>query len=179
MSRTARLLAVFACLACTSLADARPWKPTPQQEAQDYALINHNKGGAAGRVIINWIAAPGFSGTIQQLFEKYVVISITHSITSPGGLTEYDDIEGVQVTDQAGHELKPVNPNDYPPTLVSILAGADATMRQSTQGRGKNKTLVFEAGAVHACDKNSGLIVLFEGEKYTWQTPFPGCTDKS
>jgi hypothetical protein len=175
MRQSLMAMAMLVALAANQSADARPWKPTPQQEAQDYATIAHNKGATGGRVVINWIAGPGFTGTLPLILEKYVVISITHTVTAPGGLQEFQDIEGVQVTDQEGRALKPVDQNDVPPTIVSILATLEATVRQSTQGKGKVKNLVFEAGAVHACLKNGGLAVTFEGEKYTWDTPIPGC----
>lgn len=156
------------------IVDARVWKPTPQQEAQDYGTIMHNKGAKDGRVSISWLASPGFPGTAQQLFEKYVVINITHVLPTGGGLPEYQDIEGVEVTDHAGNALKPVSQDQYPPNLVAVFAGAEAALKPSTQGHGKAKSLVFEAGAVRACGKNSGLVVMFEGEKYTWETPIPG-----
>ncbi|MBV9548216.1 MAG: hypothetical protein JO256_00915 [Alphaproteobacteria bacterium] len=169
------VVGLVAGLVANQTATARPWKPTPQQQTQDYSTITHNKGTPGGRVVINWIAAPAFTGSLPLILEKYVVLSVTHTVTAPGGLQEYQDIEGLQVTDQEGHALKEVDQNDIPPTIVSILAALEATVRQSTQGKGKLKNLVFEAGAVHACTKNSGLVVAFEGEKYTWDTPMPGC----
>lgn len=175
MNRSSFIVLV-ALIACSGQpGDARLWKPSPQQQAQDYGTIVHNKGSTDGRVSVTWLAPPGFSGTAQQLFEKYVVITITHVLPTGGGLPEYQDIEGVEVTDEAGNPLKPVNPDQFPPNLVSMFAGADAVLKQTTQGRGKVKNLVFEAGPVRACEKNSGLIVVFEGEKYTWDAPIPGC----
>lgn len=165
---------LMALLALAAPASARLWKPTPQQLAADYTTITHNKGGTAGRVLLQWIAAPAMTGNLQQVMEKYVVLNIIHTVVAPGGLTEWQDIEGVAVTDAAGEALKEVPSDAVPPLLVSLIAANDATLRQSTQGKAKSKILVFEAGAVHACAKG-GLVVTFEGERYTFDTPVPGC----
>ena len=175
MHKMISALGLALALFSVQTAGARVWKPTPQQQAQDYSAISHNKGATDGRVAINWLVGPAFTGNVAQMMEKYVVLTITHTITNAGGVNEYQDIEGVDVTDQAGHALKPVQTNDEPPNMVSLLAGIEASLRQSTQGKAKVKILVFEAGTVHACEKNSGLAVTFEGEKYTYETPIPGC----
>ena len=78
-------------------AAARLWKPTPEQTAMDYATITHNKG-AEGQVVIAWLASPVAAlPTVKQLLDKYVVISIAHTRQTPGGITTWDDILGVQV----------------------------------------------------------------------------------
>lgn len=169
------VLALGGVLALAMPVSARLWKPTPAQLAADYTTISHNKGGTGGRITIQWIAPPVITaGNLAQVLDKLVVISVTHTVVAPGGLPEWEDIEGVEVTDAAGQALKQVPDDAIPPTLVSLIAAADATLRQSTQGKGKSKMMVFEAGAVHACTKG-GLVVAFEGERYTFDTPIPGC----
>jgi len=111
---------LMALLALAAPASARLWKPTPQQLAADYTTITHNKGGTAGRVLLQWIAAPAMTGNLQQVMEKYVVLNIIHTVVAPGGLTEWQDIEGVAVTDAAGEALKEVPSDAIPPLLVSL-----------------------------------------------------------
>jgi hypothetical protein len=61
------------------------------------------------------------------------------------------------------------------PVIVGALAIQAAGLRQSLGAMGKAmKTFVFDAGAVHSCESGR-LSVLFAGETYTWDTPFPGC----
>ena len=164
----------LALLVLVAPADARLWKPTPQQLAMDYAAITHIKG-TEGRVIVSWMAAPLVSGpTVQPLLDRYIVISIMHARSGAGGVVTWDDIEGVQVTDGNGQALKEVTADAIPPSLVGLTASADASMRQSTQGKGKLHWGIYEAGAVNAC-RPGKLVLAYDGENYSWDTPMPGC----
>ena len=155
-------------------AAARLWKPTPEQLAQDYVTINHNKG-ADGRVVIAWMASPLLpSPVVKQLLDKYVVLSIAHTRPGPDGTLTWDDIQGVQLIDGNGQALKEVPTDSMPPTLVGLIASSDATMRQSTQGKSKVYWSVWEAGAVNACVRGK-LVVSYQGEAYSYDTPLPGC----
>src|SRR4051812_8462302 len=158
-------------------ASARLWNPTPQQLAQEYSSIAHNKGGTAGRVVIQWIASPAFTGNVQTLLDRYIVVVMSHSTIAPGGLQQFEDMGGVQVTDAAGQALTEIPRGEAPPVLIGMLAGLEANLSQTTQGKGKSKIMIFQPGTVRACDKG-GLAVLYAGEKYTFETPMPGCTPK-
>jgi hypothetical protein len=160
--------------AVLSPASARLWKPTPAQLALDYVTITHNKG-TDGRVVVGWMASPTMtSPTMKPLLDKYVVISIIHSRSQPGGLTSYDDVQGVQVTDGGGQPLKELTGDTIPPALVGIIAGAGASIRQSTQGKGKMYWGIYEAGSVNACQSGK-LQITYDGETYSYDTPLPGC----
>jgi hypothetical protein len=155
-------------------ASARLWKPTPTQLALDYLTINHNKG-AEGRVVLGWMASPTMSSpTMKPLLDKYVVISIIHTRPAPDGPVTYDDVQGVQVTDGSGQSLKELTGDAIPPALVGITAGASASFRQGTQGRGKMYWGIYEAGGVNAC-RSGKLLVTYDGETYSYDTPLPGC----
>ena len=47
-------------------------------------------------------------------------------------------------------------------------------MKQGTQGKGIVAWGVWEAGSVTACQKGK-LVVSYEGEAYSFDTPLPGC----
>jgi len=163
-----------ALLVAATPALARLWKPTPEQLALDYVTINHNKG-AEGRVMLGWMASPVIlAPTVKPLLDKYVVLSIVHTRQAPGGPVTWDDIQGVQVTDGNGQALKEVMPDAMPPALVGLIASSDATMRQSTQGKGKVYWSVWEAGSVNACQRGK-LVVTYDSEAYSFDTPMPGC----
>ena len=164
----------FLSLLTSVPANARLWNPTPQQLAQDYSTITHNKGGTAGRVVIQWIAAPAFTGNMQALLERHIVLVMTHSTVTPGGTQQFEEVGGVQVTDAAGQALTEIPRNEVPPVLIGFLASLDANLSQSTQGRARNKILLFQPVSVRACEKG-GLALLYAGEKYTFETPMPGC----
>ena len=151
---------------------ARLWKPTQQQQIADYLSISHNKGD--GGVVMVWMASPLVAGAAKPLMDKYVVLSVIRTRRGPDGATMWDDVQGVQVSDGNGNALKEVPSDQTPPLLVGMIASAEATMRQSSQGKGKVYWGVYEAGSVNACQR-SKLVVNFEGESYSYDTPLPGC----
>ncbi|HET7084517.1 MAG TPA: hypothetical protein VFI23_07095 [Rhizomicrobium sp.] len=161
-------------LAIAAPAAARLWKPAPNEIAQDYLTINHNKG-EEGRVIVSWMASPAVTTpSMKQLLDKYVVLQIVHTRPVPGGVVTWDEIQGVQVSDGAGQPLKEVISDAIPPALIGMFATSEAAMRQTTQGRGKAQWSVWETGAINACQKGK-LVVTYDGETYSFDTPIPGC----
>jgi len=174
--RIATYFLAAVCFASVVSAQARPWKPTPQQLAQDYSAVIHNKGPNGGTVRISWLAAPGFTGNLQQIMQKHVVLTLTHTMPTPGGLTSYEDTGGVQVADLAGQPLTEIPLSELPPSLVGLTAQLEASFRQSINGNAKMKILAFQPGAVHPCQKG-GLAVTYAGERYTYETPMPGCAE--
>jgi len=155
-------------------ANARLWKPTPEQVTADYVTITHNKG-AEGRVILGWMTSQMVPAVaLKQILDKYIVISLMHTRQEPGGPVTWDDIQGVQVSDGNGQPLKEVLPDARPPLLVGLIAASDATMRQNSLGKGKVYWGVWETGSVAACQKGR-LVVNYDGEAYSFDTPLPGC----
>jgi hypothetical protein len=88
----------------------------------------------------------------------------------------FDDIDTLEVRDSSDTTLTPVPRDALPPVAIAILVGFEATFRQSLGRLGDStKFFVFDAGTVHACEKG-GISVPLAGETYTWETPFPGCS---
>ena len=168
------LIPALALALLVTPAMARLWKPTPDQLAADYVTITHNKG-TEGRVIMSWMASPVISSpALKPILDKYVVLSIVRTRQAAGGPLTWDDVQGVQVSDGNGQALKEVGSDAMPPTLVGLIAASDATMRQNTQGKGKVYWGVWESGSIAACQKGR-LVVTYEGEAYSFDTPLPGC----
>jgi hypothetical protein len=172
--------AMLPCLAFCSFASSRPWKLTPNQIAADYASINHNKGNG-DFVTIGWWSAPTARPGTQliALFEKYVLISVTHSrinFNQPAAGLTFDDIKTLEARDQTGTTLSPVSRDALPPASIELLMGFEAGYRRGLGPRGTGtRFFLFDAGMVHACEKG-GISIPYDGEIYTWDTPFPGCS---
>ena len=155
-------------------AGARLGKPTPEQVTADYVTVTHNKG-TEGRVILGWMTSLMVpSVAMKQVLDKYVVVSIIHTRQAPGGPVTWDDVQGVQLSDGNGQPLKEVQTDAIPPMLVGLIAASDATMRQNSLGKGKVAWSVWEAGSIAACQKGR-LVVNYDGEAYSFDTPLPGC----
>jgi hypothetical protein len=155
-------------------ATARLWKPTQEQLTADYVAINHNKG-TDGRVLLTWMTSLMVpSVPLKQLLDKYVVVSIMRTRQVPGGPVTWDDVQGVQLSDGNGQPLKEVQPDAIPPLLVGLIAASDANIRQNSLGKGKVTWSVWESGSIAACQKGR-LVVNYDGEAYSFDTPLPGC----
>jgi putative tryptophan/tyrosine transport system substrate-binding protein len=170
----------LACIGFSSSTSSRPWKPTPPQIAADYGSITHNKQ-SGNLVTIVWHASPAAppGSQLVSILEKYVLISVIRSQMnlreSATGL-HFDDIDKLEVRDDSGNLLTPIDQDKLPPTSIGILATFEAGYRQELGPRGKGtRFFLFAAGAVHACEKG-GISVPYDGETYTWETPFPGCS---
>ena len=168
------LVSVLLATLLATPATARLWKPTPEQVTADYVTITHNKG-TEGRVILGWMTSLVVpSVALKQILDKYVVVSIMHTRQAPGGPVTWDDVQGVQLSDGNGQPLKEVQTDAVPPMLVGLIAASDATMRQNSLGKGKVSWTVWEAGSVAVCQKGR-LVVNYDGEAYSFDTPLPGC----
>jgi hypothetical protein len=163
----------------SSSASSRLWKATPAQIAGDYGTINHNKGNGDFVTII-WFASPMATAGSQlaTTFEKYAVIGVVHSHTKfnePAAGIAFDDIKTLEVRDERGNLLTPVSENELPIATLGGLAGYEAGYRRGFGPRGSGiKFFLFDAGTIRACEKG-GISIAFDGETYTWETPFPGC----
>ena len=168
------LVSVLLATLLATPATARLWKPTPEQVTADYVTITHNKG-TEGRVILGWMTSLVVpSVALKQILDKYVVVSVMHTRQAPGGPVTWDDVQGVQLSDGNGQPLKEVQTDAVPPMLVGLIAASDATMRQNSLGKGKVSWTVWEAGSVAVCQKGR-LVVNYDGEAYSFDTPLPGC----
>lgn len=174
---------VLVCVLCIdSSTQARPWKPTPQTQAQDYSSIVDNRGKGE-MVMLKWYVpavAPDAQSAQnpQALLDKYVVISLIHAHMQPGGIITFDTIDLPQVKDGKGTPLKALSGDDIPPTLAGYLVTLQGTMRQSIGAFGQGMhVFAFDGGNVHACQKG-GMSISFAGETYTYDTPIPGCPAK-
>lgn len=171
---------MVSCVALSVSALSRPWKPTPTQIASDYASIIHNKGNNEFVTIAWWAAPTTATPQLSSLFEKYILISVVHSHLKrdqDGRATElYDDIDKLEIQDGAGNVLNPVERDALPPATIGLLANFEAGYRRGIGPRGKGVSFfLFDAGSVQACGKG-GISIPLDGETYTWETPFPGCS---
>jgi PDZ domain len=172
--------AMLSCVWFSSSASSRPWKPTPTQIAADYASITHIKGNG-DVVTIGWWASPtARPGTqLVALLENYVLISVIHShqnLNQPAAGTSFDDIKTLEARGESGKALTIVPRDALPPASTGLLTAFEAGYRRGLGPRGNGvRFFLFDGGSVRACERG-GISVPFDGETYTWETPFPGCS---
>ena len=85
-------------------------------------------------------------------------------------------MKALDVHSADGHSLKPLDPNNTPPAVVKALEIAQSIYSRAFGSFGQGTHwFAFEAGSVHECTKG-GLYIDCTNEKYTFNTPIPGCT---
>ena len=157
-------------------AGARPWKPKPQNLAQDYAQILDVR--SQGEVVVLFWFVPEMAPetpAAAALLDKYVVIGVAHARSGPGGSMLFDAIDPLQVNDANGKPLTFLDGDKLPSDISDLVTAMGGTMRQSLGAMGQGmRFFVYESAGVHACSKG-GISIPYEGEGYTYDTPIPGC----
>ncbi|HKF71978.1 MAG TPA: hypothetical protein VKB68_09515 [Stellaceae bacterium] len=171
------LLGMLILIHASLPASARPWKPTPQALALDYAEIIHQRG-TRDLVIIIWLVPQMLgiaSEEARELLDQYALIGALHGHMLIGGTMSYDANSQLQAADDRGDALIPVTGDSVPPTVQGALTTWQGVLKKMIGPMGEGvQWFVFEAGRVHSCEKG-GLSISFEGETYTYETPVPGC----
>ena len=187
LRNVASVVAAAALLLLSGLypASARQWRATPDAIARDYATITDTRPNGE-LIMLMWIVprmvlpnSPGAAAAITMV-QKYVLVVAVHGhLDKATGIMTFDDVESLEVRDQAGKALTPVTKADLPPTNTAMLAALEAMFRQSIGAMGKGmKMFVFDGANVDSCKKGQ-LSVPLANETYTWDTPFPGCDQKT
>jgi hypothetical protein len=173
-------LIVFSALACVLYASvpagARPWKPTPQGLAQDYGEIVD--GRSQGEIVVLFWFVPQMvaeSPAAKAMLDKYVVIGVVHARPGPGGSMLFDAIDTLQAKDADGKPLTLLEGDKLPADASGFVTAMGGTMKQALGAMGQGmRIFVFDNGGVHSCTKG-GLLIPYDGEVYTYNTPIPGC----
>jgi hypothetical protein len=172
--------ALVALLLTVAPTQSRTWSRNPVNLAQDYSIINDNRGNGE-IVLIIWLAPPMISkGPSSQaageMLDKFIVLGVVHAHTSNDGTMTFDRISTLGAQDKTGQPLNALNVNTMPPTVVGALATIQSLFGRSLGPLGQGvQWFAFDSGTVHACTKG-GMSVPFAGETYTYDMPIPGCS---
>jgi hypothetical protein len=165
-------------LLTTAALQSRPW-PRNTPNAADYLVINDNRGGG-DFVLVFWLASPlippsATSQAARDMLDKYVVVGVVHAHTTKEATFTFDRASAPQVTGSKSEPLQLLDLAAMSPALVGSLATVKAAFSQSLGQFGKGvEWYVFATGSVSPCS-NGSMAVQFENEKYTYNTPVPGC----
>jgi len=172
-------MALVLILSLVLPAESRVWSQNPINLATDYLIINDNRGGGE-IVLVFWLAPPMLPSTAQNkatidLLEKYVVIGVAHGHFTKEGIASFDAIPTPDVRDQGGQPLSALSEVTMSPAMVGALAILQSVYSRSLGALGQGvHWFAYDGGALRACAKG-GLSVEVANEKYTYDTPVPGC----
>jgi hypothetical protein len=170
---------LFALIGAVSPAQSRIWSRNPTNLAQDYLVINDNRGHGE-LVMLIWIASPMMPNEpanqmARELLDKYVVVGVVHAHSSKEGIFTFDQVADIQVDNEDNQPLNLLDTNTTPPAIVGALATLQSVFGRALGPMGQGvHWFAFDSGSVRACTKG-GVSVSFADEKYTYDTPVPGC----
>jgi hypothetical protein len=88
----------------------------------------------------------------------------------------FDAIDPLQIKDANGKPLTLLEGDKLPSDASQLVTAMGGTMKQALGAMGQGmRIFVYDNGGVHACAKG-GLSIPYNGEVYTYDTPFPGCS---
>jgi hypothetical protein len=168
------------CVASFSAAEARKWKPKPSDLASDYVQIQDNRSNGEF-VLILWMApesidekTPG-SAEMRSVLSEFMFIGVAHGSFSPLGRFESKSVQGVNVELADGKARQPLQKESLPPTVIGMLSVLQAGIVQSLGPVGQSfQVHVFEGKDIQSCGKGRFWVV-YNGERYDYNTPIPGC----
>ena len=171
---------LLAFLSMTPPADSRTWSKNPANLAQDYMIINDNRGNG-DIVILIWLASPAMSksptsAAASELLDKYIVLGVVHAHAAKDGTMTFDKIDKLEALDGTRHPLTALSADTMPPAVVGALATMQSAFARNLGQLGTGmKWFAFDSGGIRACGRGR-LSIPFANETYTYDMPFPGCS---
>lgn len=172
-------LAAAILLGGTSAGHARRWKPTNQERAEEYLQIHHRKS-ATETVILIWLA-PSIMGSVpenetgMEVLSRYIIVLLAHAETTGLGEQKFRTPDGVMIETGRGEFRRSIPDEDLPPVVTitksligSVFAGGFGPFGPNAE------TFLFDGEGVDDCGKGA-LWVHYDGERYEYLTPIPGC----
>ena len=178
MFATAALAAAF--MGLISGAEARQWKPTKEQQVQDYLQIRYQTSDNT-IVFLQWIAPAMFPDTAEtkvarEMTSKYVIVLLGHARVTKMGQWQYATPSNVLLETVDGKFRRPLSDDEMPPTVFGFVSTLSKVIAQGLGPLGRRiVTKVYSSEGISDCGKG-GFWIRYGGERYDYQTPLPGCT---
>jgi len=105
----------------------------------------------------------------------YVVIGVAHAHTAKDGTISFDRTTTLDAANAEGNKLTLLDASTMPPTFVGAMATMQSVFNRALGQFGQGvQWFAFDGSPMQACTKGR-LSIPFAGEKYTFDTPVPGC----
>ncbi|MFQ5953926.1 MAG: hypothetical protein ACE5JZ_02560 [Kiloniellales bacterium] len=160
-------------------AEARQWKPEPQDQAVEYAQIIDRRSETE-TVVVMWLAPEILektteSRTIRSVLKIYAIIGIGHASASPAGKVEFTVPKGVLVETGEDQVRQPLDQETLPPTVSATISSLGELLAQGMGAMGQGMVwFVFDGKGLESC-REGGFRVVYADEAYDYETPIPGC----
>lgn len=158
---------------------ARQWRTTPQAEAQEYAAITDQRGPGEV-VVLLWISPQllfenAASQQAREVLSKYLVLGIAHADTGTDGSPSFRKVPRVAIEPNNAPLRESLDEAVLPPVVLGAITSFQAVVQQMLGPFGRGiRWFVFDGADVPSCGRG-GFAVPYDGVRYTYETPIPGC----
>jgi len=173
------LAAALLVAAVPGVADARPWKPTAEALALDYAQIIDQRSPNE-MVLVMWLAPEIVaddeeSDLARQILADYLVVAVVHGDISDLGQITFRKVASLDARTFGNTSLAPLDTGGLPPAVTGVISIMQGMFTQAlgAMGQGTN-WFVFDGSPVTSCG-TGGFSIPYAGEVYEYATPIPGC----
>lgn len=160
-------------------ADARQWRTTPRDMANDYVTIVDQRSDNE-LVMVAWLASrslaiPQEDTTARAIVRKNMLVMVVHGHISDLGVFTFTDPTGVQVQTSKGEVRQPIPEEAWSPVLTGVVTLMQAMFSQGMGQFGRGvKLFVFDPQGIQECQKGN-FWINYTGVQYDYKTPIPGC----
>ena len=160
-------------------AEARQWKPQPQDQALEYAQIIDRRSERE-TVIVMWLAPEILektteSRTFRSILKLYTIIGVGHVNVTPVGEWPFTVPKGVLVEAGKDQVRRPLDRATLPPVISGTISTLGELLAQGLGAFGQGIVwFVFDGKGLESCQAG-GFRVVYADERYVYRTPIPGC----
>ncbi len=140
----------------------------------------HHRKSANESVMMIWLA-PSIIGDApeneigMEVLSRYIIILLTHVETTALGEHRYKTPDGVMIETENGEFRQRIPDADLPPVVSMTKALIGNVFAVGVGPFGQNAdTLLFDGKGIDDCGRGA-LWVHYDGERYEYLTPIPGC----
>ena len=182
LCRAAGILAVFVLLLTPVLSQqssARQWRATPQAQASEYVVLTDNRSSRE-MVTLFWLTPQLFpddaaNQAAREILGKYMLLGIVHADIGADGSPSFRKIQPISIEPNKGTLRDSIDESVLPAGIAGGLKSIQVFFQQTLGplGRGMH-WFVFDSTDLPSCGEG-GFIVPYDGVRYSYETPLPGC----
>jgi hypothetical protein len=176
---TALAFVAAICASNTTPASARTWKTTSVDLAREFAIIDDQRTPQE-LVRVIWLTpkmVPLGQGSVlaKELLTDYLVIGIIHLVISEGGNVNYPTIISPIIELRGRGALPPTAIDALNPEASKFIVAIQEFMSKSfgEMGEGMHWS-IYNGDGIDSC-RTGEIIVPYDGERYNYNLPIPGC----
>jgi hypothetical protein len=165
-------------------SEARKWRVRPHDLAADYSQIIDQRPGNEV-VVVYWITPETIDPNMpnaeafKTVLREHMLVGISHAGAVGAGRWDFRTPDDPIVEDGDAQKRQPLPKEEWPAVITAYSVFMQKFLSQSFGSLGGGfHWFVFDGKGIDSCGK--GLLwIQYDGERYSYVTPIPGCAATS